>query len=303
MHKCEIQLDKENSKEAYYPGDTVSGSLVCELSRPENFTKISIHFEGRAYVYWTESHNKKTVEYTSTDSFINKEVVLWESKESCNAHLPSGQHNWPFTFTIPPRAVSCLEDTNGNIRYILMGKFWTKKKSHAIASVAETRLSVLQLVKVTDPHLFQPLRKEVQKTLCCLACTSSPITLTIAFPKTGFLLGEMIQFHVSVENGTTRQLTLSARLKQRIVLHAGGKTREDVKALVKARGGAVLRQMTRDWDAALEVPTAGVQIIHDSSCSNIKVFHYVKITCHIPIAWAFSIAVPVQLGNCAGESD
>ena len=301
MPKWQIKISKDNPKEAFYPGETLKGNLLVDLDTPKRYTKISVQFNGRSHVEWSVKRGKRTVKLTSTDLYINEVVDVWNSEQNEEGQLLEGEQSWPFSFKIPPRAASYFEDAlYGNIRYSLVGKV---SNGNSTGTVAEIQIAVLQLAEITDPRLFQPVRQEIQRRVCCLCCASGPIVLTVALPKIGFLLGESIQLHASLENGSNRRLTMIGKLKQKVTFHAGGGTRERWKTFVKVPSGVVGRRATEDWEPTIEIPTANVAIIHGSTCNNIKVVHYVKVTCRIPLTFNISVVIPLQLGNCIQGRD
>jgi hypothetical protein len=302
-----IGLVQSAPNQPYYPGSTITGSLLLDVDQPESYKQILIQFSGRSYVHWTESRtegtgdNQRTVTYTysSTEPYVDLVAPLWNSQQSPDGKLPPGQYNWPFSFNIPPTAPSSFEGSVGNIRYSLVGKIVTGllKFNHS----AELRIPVQQLVKITDPRLLQPVRQEVQKRICCLCCASGPIVLTVAVPKTGFCIGEPFQLHTSLENGSSRRLTINATITQRVVYYAQGHTNWGGKTLLNIASDEIAPHDTRNWDPTVTIPTEGVNIIHETSCRNIKVTYTLNVICRIPRAFNLSLAVPIQLGNCRDE--
>jgi hypothetical protein len=302
-----IGLVQSAPNQSYYPGSTITGSLLLDVDEPKSFNQILIQFSGRSYVHWTESRtegsgdNQRTVTYTysSTEPYVDLVAPLWNSQQSPDGKLPPGQYNWPFSFNLPPTAPSSFEGSVGNIRYSLVGKIVTGllKFNH----VVELRIPVQQLVKITDPRLLQPVRQEVQKRICCLCCASGPIVMTVAVPKTGFCIGEPFQLHTSLENGSSRRLTINATITQRVVYYAQGHTRLGGKALLNIASDEIEPRDTRNWDPTITIPTEGVDTIHETSCRNIKVTYTLNVVCRIPRAFNLSLAFPIQLGNCRDE--
>ena len=159
-------------------------------------------------------------------------------------------------------------------------------------------IPVQQLLQITDPRLLQPVRTEVQKTVGCLCCTSQPIVLTVAVPKTGFCIGDSIQLYISLENGSNRQLTLTVSLKEKITFFAKGRHYLISKPLYGRRTNVIQRRETADLDTTITIPTIDTDIIQNNSCGNIKVIHCVEITCHIPYTITnLSAIIPLQLAN------
>ena len=305
MPNLRIALVQERPDQIHYGGGTITGNLLLDVAEPKSYKNISALFSGRSYVHWTESRSEgsgnhrrtRTVHYTSNENYVNMVAPLWNSQQSPDGKLPTGEYSWPFSFAIPPGVPSSFEGTVGNIRYSIVGQIVTGflKSNHAV----EVRIPVQQLVKISDPRLLQPLRQEVQKRLCCLCCASAPIILTATVPKSGFCIGESFQVHVSLENGSNRRVTVNAAIVQQVTYTAQGGRRWSTKTLVAVQSDAIERQATRNWDPSITIPAA--DIVHETSCSNIKVNYSLSITVQIPRALNLSAPFPLQLGNCQQE--
>ena len=306
MPNLRIALVQERPDQIHYGGGTITGNLLLDVAEPKSYQHISVQFSGRSHVHWTESRTEGegddartvTVHYTSNENYVNLVAPLWNSQQSPDGKLPPGEYSWPFSFAIPPGVPSSFEGTVGNIRYSIVGQIITRsvlKSNHTV----EVRIPVQQLVKISDPRLLQPLRQEVQKRLCCLCCASAPIVLTATVPKSGFCIRESFQVHVSLENGSNRRVTVNAAIVQQVTYTAQGGRRWSTKTLVAVQSDAIERQATRNWDPSITIPAA--DIVHETSCSNIKVNYSLSITVQIPRSPNLSAAFPLQLGNCQQE--
>ena len=301
-----IGLVQTTPNQPYYPGSTITGSLLLDVDEPKSYNQILIHFSGRSYVHWTETHSTGTGEhrrtetrhYTSSEAYVDVASPLWSKQQSPDGKLAPGQYSWPFSFNIPPTAPSSFEGSVGHIRYSLVGKIVTGlfKFDHNV----ELRVPVQQLVKISDPRLLQPVRQEVQKTVCCLCCASGPIVLTVALPKTGFLIGESLQLQASLENGSNRRLTMLVNIAQHIVYRAQGHRHGGGNTFVSVGSDEIEPQASRNWDPTIQVPN-DVTIIHETSCSNIAISYSLSVICRIPRALNLTVVVPLQLGNCRDE--
>ena len=286
--KMEIRL---SSNQVYHPGSTVTGSLLLDIDEPKKYKQILVQFSGKSFVRWGESNGHQTKNCVS----INGVAPLWDSRQSPDGKLPPGQYNWPFCFAIPPSAPSSFEGELGNIRYMLVGRIvnGALKLNHDVTAL----IAVQQLVKITDPCLLQPVRKEVQKT-GYLFCTSQPIIMSVVIPKTGFYIGESFQLHVSLENGSNRQVYLTATLKEYVTYYASGRSRRISRSLYVIRTSNIERQQTADVDKTIMIPLADMDIMDKPSYGNIRVMHCIKVTCHIPLAYNLSTTIPLELANC-----
>ena len=69
-------------------------------------------------------------------------------------------------------------------------------------TTAEARLTVANVVPVNRPDLLQPQALSVEKTLCCLCCTSAPISITARIARIGYCVQQdAISVEVEIENG------------------------------------------------------------------------------------------------------
>ena len=321
-----IGLVQTTPNQPFYPGSTITGSLLLDVDEPKSYNQILIHFSGRSYVHWTETHTvsgtnhmghgigvtagghrhrhhhhhsrTETRHYTSSEAYVDVASPLWSKQQSPDGKLAPGQYSWPFSFNIPPTAPSSFEGSVGHIRYSLVGKIVTGlfKFDHNV----ELRVPIQQLVKISDPRLLQPVRQEVQKTVCCLCCASGPIVLTVALPKTGLLIGESLQLHASLENGSNRRLTMLADIAQHIVYRAQGHRRDGGRMVLSIRSNEIEPQASQNWDPTIQIPSE-VEVIHETSCTNIAISYSLSVICQIPRALNLTVVVPLKIGNCREE--
>ena len=304
MPNVRIALVQETSNHVYYSGSAITGNLLLDTDEPKNYKQISVHFNGKSYVHWTETRtegsgdNQRTVtdSFTSSESYVDLISTVWSSQQSPDGKLAPGQYSWPFRFNIPPTAPSSFEGTVGHIRYNLIGRIGT-----GLLKLVEVQIPVQQLVRITDPRLLQPQRKEIQKTVCCMCCASQPIILTVAVPKTGFCIGESFQLHVSLENGSARRVFMMVNLTRKVTFFAEGNRTWRTKILLSIQSDRIEAHGIRNWDPTIEIPISDVPIVHDNYCSNIKVTYTLTIYCRIPRAFNLTIEFPLQFGNCREE--
>ena len=292
MKDLRITVVQERPDQPFYSGSSVAGALLIGVDEPKSYKYISIQFLGRAYVHWKESNGQNTVQYTSSEVYIDARQTLWTADQSPDGRLAPGQYSFPFRFDIPSSAPSSFEGTVGSIRYELHGRIGTGhlKFDHKLA----VRVPVQQVVRISEPRLLQPARLEVQKIVGCLFCTSAPIVLTVTVPKTGYCIGETLPVHVSIENGSSKQITMTATLCQRVVYTARGRHRQSKKALVRIRSDEIAPHITHEWDPALQIPET--EVLDEQSCSIIQLSYYLKVTAIIPWGFNLSAKIPLKLG-------
>ena len=130
-----IGLVQTTPNQPFYPGSTITGSLLLDVDEPKSYNQIFIHFSGRSYVHWTETHTtgttgsngnqRETRHFRSSETYVDVVTTLWNSEESPDGKLAPGHYNWVFNINIPPTAPSSFEGSVGHIRYSLVGKIVT----------------------------------------------------------------------------------------------------------------------------------------------------------------------------------
>lgn len=295
-----IELDCPN--QPHYSGSSVSGRVLVDVNKPKSYKCISIQFVGKAHVEWTEKRDGGggpgggvcVTLYTWSKVYFDVEQTLWTADQSPDGHLAPGKYKFPFHFDIPPSAPTSFEGTVGSIRYTLHGRIATGplKFDQRIKST----IQVQQVVGISDPHLLQSVHRKVQKTVCGLCSPSDPIVLTVTIPKTGYYVGETLPVHATIENGSSRCVTLNASLCQSVQYTAEGHHRYSKRMLVTNGSDKVASQTTRDWVPTLQIPATGHEVVDEQSCSNIKISYSLKVTVIIPWGLDLSTEIPLKLG-------
>ena len=279
----------------YYPGSTITGNVLLDVTKPYVYKYASVKFVGRSYVYWEVNSGDAIYRYRSENPLTEHSAMLWTCQQTPDGKLGVGKYSWPFSFTIPPVAPSSFEGTLGNVRYLLEARVKTSvlKFDH----VVEVRIPVQQLVSVSNPRLMLPQRFEAEKTLCCLSCASGAITMNATIPKTGFILRESFSLHVSIENGSNRRITLNASICQWVIYKVKSHQNTSKKTLVSYASDPIEPHASREWDPLIEIPVT--EIIHEWSCKNIQTQYSLVVSAKIPRALDLNRAIPLQLGNCS----
>ena len=293
-----VALVQERPDQPFYSGSSIRGNVLLDVTEPKSYKYVSIKFVGRSYVYWVVP---KVGTFRSEQSFANQDLVLWTCQQAPDGKLPAAEYSWPFSFTIPPLAPSSFEGTirraEGNIRYWLEARTGLLKFNH----VVEVAVPVQQLFKITDPRLLLPESVEAKKTLCCLCCASGPITLNASMPKTGFCLRESFTLHVSIENGSSRRITLEASIHQLVIYKAQSRQCSIKMTLAKYESDPIEPRSSREWDPTIEILVT--EIVHAGSCENIEVQYSLVVSASIPKALDLSRSFPLQLANCSIQQE
>ena len=306
MSNLRIALVQERPHQPFYSGSAIKGNVLFDVNEPKSYKYFTIKFVGRSYVHWEErerrthssgnrrAHHHVTRKYISEQPYADQDLMLWTCQQAPDGKLHAAEYSWPFSFTVPPLAPSSFEGSVGNIRYWLEARVGTGllKFDH----VVEVAVPVQQRVKITDPRLLLPERVEAKKTLCCLCCASGLITLNASMPKTGYCLKESCTLHVSVENGTSRRITLEASICQLVIYRAQTRHRTSKNTVAKFESDPIEPRTSKEWDPTIEIPVT--EIVYTGSCENIEVQYSLVVSASIPGALDLSRSFPLQLANC-----
>lgn len=104
----------------------------------------------------------------------------------------------------------------------------------------------------------EPVRKEDEKTFCCLCCASGPLTLASGIPMAGYVPGQTIACSIDVDNGSNVDITqVKYRLSKKVVFKATSpslQTRESKVDIVETKLGPVNAHFNKNWTEQLNIP-------------------------------------------------
>ena len=288
-------------QQSFFPGSEVSGVVSFQVTEAKRYSYVKISLLGRAHVSWSEStgtgDNRRTRYYSATRDYMNLQIVVWSQEQAPDGVLYPGPYSFPFQFMIPNQRLPPTfgkKSSTGWIRYEVEGRIGTGvlKFDHVIH--AEFPLS--EVVDTNIPQLQEPARATVTKTVCCLCCASGPITLTAEIPRTGFCIGEVIPLNVHLENGSNRQIQLSATVYQRVVYRAEGSYTYGGYQVIRLLSGPMQPRTPSQWSPGdkLIIPLLEPTL---TSCDIIDVAYHLKVSAQIPGAIRSLVDIPITIGN------
>ena len=183
----------------YFPGMTVTGTLLVVNDKPKNYRAIQVKIVGQAHVHWSQ--------YTDHEDYLNRTIHIWDKDESGGGgQFPVCNCQFPFSLQLVGNNLpASFEGTNGYIRYTLEARVM-KDGFMKSDTFCTTRIKVVNVVNIHHPDLLQPKSVEVQKTLGCLCCTGT-IVITVVTPRTGYCIQQdRIPVEVTIENGSIREI-------------------------------------------------------------------------------------------------
>ena len=312
-----INLSGNNS--VYFAGSNVEGSVLLELSKPKNMKGISIAFSGKAYVHWSEQQTtlvgsqQRTITLYYHDTqiiFDDVFIQLWGNNRDSQV-FADGQYEFPFKFQLPSnlRLPTSFEGNTGvdtsYIRYWLSARISRSWKSDHTTTRG---ITVNEIVDINTAQLTVPLSSSNEKTLCCLCCTSGPISLSATSNRGGYCPGESIAISVEAENHSNRRITsIRATLKQIIVYYAQARgrvhSRIHSRIIQRIVGPGIEPGATSSWsNELLPIPATVLSI---SSCRILNVSYVLTVTLGILRAIDLHVTIPITIGNVpfrGGES-
>ena len=285
----------------YFPGMTVTGTVLVKTDKPKNYKSILIELIGFAEVEWTEQH-QTTVDsgrvgthhhsYSSSKDYINRSVTVWCQGTSGRDKFPAGTYEFPFSFQlVGDNLPSSYTDEVGKIKYIVNAKIvyaWFLKKDH----ICKNEIVVRDTINVNHPELLKPESIQVQDTLRCWCYESEPIIIRVSIPRVGYTIQQdsSIPVTVSVENRTNRRIegeTLNLHAEANYITNS--KTHSNLLDLNIIKSVSIPAQSTRETQHLLPIPfNASSSILN---CDIILLKYYVKIR-----AVSQTIEIPVVLG-------
>ena len=226
--------------------------------------------------------------------YLHETQMVWNKDDHNGAPLATGMHPFPFQFHLPLDLPSSFEGTVGSVRYELYGRIAThvSKFDH----VVELAVPVMGIVDINSmPTLLRPARIQLQRRLWSFCCHLSRVSMTVDFGRTAYCVGEDIALNVSLENGSSHAVTISATLKQKITYTAKrGKKRYNRATVVKVTSRPIPPLVSTVWPTNLripsdEAPTQDFQLIN--------IAYSVKVVGSIPWVGGLVTKIPVVIGN------
>ena len=296
-----ITLSEENL--VYFSGSNVEGSVVLELSEPKSAQSISIALSGQGYIYWTETYttgsgeNRQTHTRVITDTqyfFNDRSKRLWGSDNETQ-ELAAGRHEFPFKLTLPWDSTlpTTFESPIGHIRYSLLA---TMRQSWQVEQTTTRAINVNEVIDINIPSLTAPLSGSNDKTVCCLCCTSGPVSLTAKIDRGGYCAGESIAISVEAQNHSIIKTNrIRATLKQKVVYKSFSDTKTENKIIHRIEGPGIGRHGISKWtDELLTIPPTIPSI---TTCRCIKLSYTLTITVGIPGVRDLHVDIPIKIGN------
>ncbi|KAG8291479.1 hypothetical protein J6590_059650 [Homalodisca vitripennis] len=114
--------------------------------------------------------------------------------------LLPGEYVYPFTTTLPTILPSSFESEHGKIRYFIKAKV---EIPWGVDFKVEKTFNIKTNVDLNNiAEAKKPIKRQVEKTFCCMWCRSGPLTMVLNLPQAGYVPGQNIPVILEVDNAS-----------------------------------------------------------------------------------------------------
>lgn len=305
MKEFVIVLAGGVSNPVFYPGQAISGSIICENSVPKNFKAVKIRLEGRVDVSLRGARSLNSSLNNGLNAskiYINQSFILWSKTSAIQSgageQFPAGIQSIPFSFQLPQNIPPSFIGIWGSIRYFLEAKI-VKEGKLKLDAVINTPLNVANVVVVdTSSITMSPTTLETQVVPTgILCCASSPIVLTVTIPKTGYCISnEPIPVRVQVENDSYFNVrNIEIYIEKRIVYNTGRLNNfQSIKLNSIFHNRSVNRHTSDDFEVSIVIDGNTPPTL--INCEFIDINYFVWVV-GVVSGKNLQLKIPITLGN------
>lgn len=256
-----VSYDKLNNSGTFSEGDTISGKVSLELSKPIKIWSLSVRATGDANTQWMAEPSpseENNYIYRGYKRLFKEKEFLVTNKVKETALRP-GTHSFPFNIRIPAKYMpSSFRGKYGWIVYRLEAKLCRRIKE-----------------KKTVQQMFQFHSKSVPTFVQMCPVTASTVAMDIGsyvsgtvqmearLEKNAFSPGETVTITTKVANSSHNIMKPMFTLRQIELYRAGGGSTTDSR-VTKRQSGCIIRpQSEKEVTNHLVIPPGTLQTIHD----------------------------------------
>ncbi|XP_052099690.1 arrestin domain-containing protein 3-like [Mytilus californianus] len=286
----------------FMAGEILQGYVTVELKYPMKMQAIRVFAKGKAFVHWTEqkmrgpgqSRYKDIKHHHATEEYFDFHTAVLKNHEKCGTKfvLPAGKYSYPFRFQLPSSLPSSYEGEYGYVRYYVKAAIMKPWRIDHVAKTAFTVSSVLDLNSL--PQASKSIQKSATKQLCCLCCSSGPITTFLSIDRHGFVPGEPITVNAEIENLSGRKIrSSSVTLKMKTTFHTTQQTRTTSSVITQLRHSCIGKGQTDTWNGEqMFVPAIPPSYL--LGCNIIEINYVLEFRVD-PIGPALELYIPVNI--------
>ncbi|KAM9394460.1 arrestin domain-containing protein 3-like isoform 2-T2 [Pholidichthys leucotaenia] len=273
-----IEFDGQDGGNTFSSGDMVTGRIWFDLSRETKIISITMRLKGWARVHWSEGHGKhRRRRHAKLDFFDLKGIILHENRVTGRTTKhPPGRHMYPFSCRIPHgNFPSSFHAANGQVSYTLtvgINRPWHLSKDFVI------ELNFVNRIDTSSAELRAPLSGSNSMRLCCLWCSSGPITMTVSLEKKAFTPGETVKIMCTFSNASSTMATPKVKLQQNQIFYTHNRASRHMvfKGLVSVTGEPVSAHTSEvQSEIMLTIPSSTSLTI--SNCSILVVDYIIEV--------------------------
>ncbi|XP_046572140.1 arrestin domain-containing protein 3-like [Haliotis rubra] len=279
---CAVLLD--DKKEVYRKGETVTGSLVLDVTEDVTVKGVRVYLYGETLVKWDELSPGSlggTKDYIAKEKYFGLVFTVFGKTLDAtgpNHTLTAGRHNYSYKLKLPNKDLpSSFEGEFSAIRFCV--KVEVDRPTSNLNQCWYRGITILDNINVNDSQYKASVRRQAKKQVSKALGLgyAGSLTLTAATDRRAYCAGEKVALKVVVQNESTQNMgILKAKLKQKVVYTAGErKTRKNVIRILE--GTPVMKGEERVWNNQLLEVDVIPPSTKSSSCKIIAVSYYIKI--------------------------
>lgn len=262
-HVDRFEIVFDNQQEVFHEGDRLSGHVEIVNSECIKYKAIRIDLCGIAVVSWNSFDDKDIARPDPDDvkgdlnveQYFEKIVLLQKDGNFLDKDpvLPSGEHIFPFDCKLPLELPSSFQGQFGRVQYLAKAVIeragW---KSNVICKRAFTVLSGLDLNFIPESASKIEICKYKELGLCC---TEGSVTIDWAVDRSGYVPGEDISIHGSIQNDSKQLVSSSSASLYMVVEYKSKKRRKrERQKIADVEKGATTMDDVTIWNNVLHVP-------------------------------------------------
>ncbi|GMT20091.1 hypothetical protein PFISCL1PPCAC_11388, partial [Pristionchus fissidentatus] len=299
LERFEIVLD--NSENAYFAGQEVTGKIIIEAPEPKKINEILLELKGRCRTSWTKHSGKSRKHCNSSEPYFLEQLnTMYTHKftedDGKDRILPSGLHEIPFSYTLPKSLPSSFEGDHGFVRYTCRA---ICERPWDFDIVSRTAFTVVGIEDInSDPVLCEPTSMaESNQTVAALCWKASgSVQAELSLSKSGYTAGELIEAVAKVQNNSNKGRKVCLKLTQHAIYKAKTfagheQTKITKKQIVRKELGEVSAHSS--FDAPIErlrLPALPPRL---GRCKSILISYTVDLEVEATV----TVCIPITIGT------
>ncbi|XP_046577901.1 arrestin domain-containing protein 3-like, partial [Haliotis rubra] len=300
---CAVLLD--DKKEVYRKGETVTGSLVLDVTEDVTVKGVRVYLYGETLVKWDELSPGSlggTKDYIAKEKYFGLVYTVFGKTLDAtgpNHTLTAGRHNYRYKLKLPNKDLpSSFEGEFGAIR------FWVKvevdRPTSNLNQCWYRGFTILDNINVNDSQYKASVRRQAKKQVSKALGLgdAGSLTLTAATDRGAYCAGEKVALKVVVQNESTKNMgKLKAQLEQKVVYTANDETKTRQNVIRILEGTPVMKGEERVWNNQLLDVDVIPPSTKTSSCEIIAVSYYIKVLVEVPLGYNHETILPITIGT------